>query len=216
MSTTRLFVVLVPAVSILAIMGFIIVSLKVPSTLLTRDVSAIAGLHPLTGMLSSMGILLWCVSGAVCAFSTILLRPAKFSSPESISIFQYLMCSAILSSYLMFDDLFLFHENLASEYFGINEKVIFIFLGGYVFLYLISFRKIILKTNIFYLFLALSFLAISVLIDSVFEPYLSRFGHWEYFIEDGFKWLGIVFWCSYFVETCFKFVTESKRMEKGE
>ncbi|WP_351077831.1 hypothetical protein, partial [Shewanella sp. CAL98-MNA-CIBAN-0140] len=53
----------------------------------------------------------------------------------------------------------------------------------------------------------LVFLGFSVVIDAILPPELWRLlGHWEYFIEDGAKWLGIVAWCSYFVNTSHQFL----------
>lgn len=67
--------------------------------------------------------------------------------------------------------------------------------------YLIAFRRIMLRTHFGMFLLALGFLATSVVIDALLEPWLSRLGHWEYLIEDGAKWLGIACWCSYYVRT---------------
>ena len=37
----------------------------------------------------------------------------------------FLLSSALLSAYLLFDDFFLFHEDLASRYLGLDENVVF-------------------------------------------------------------------------------------------
>ncbi len=206
-SVKQLLIIFLPVIAILVAIAVVSVLYQVPIPLFTRDISAIAGIHPLSGVLSNLGILLWCVAGSTCGFAAMILR-----SVEPRGSFIYLLSSAFLSAYLMLDDFFLFHEVLAKRYLGLDEKVIFVFLGIAVFAYLVSFRKIILQTNVIVLLLALVFLSVSVAADAIFEPWLSWLGQWEYFIEDGAKWLGIVFWCSYYVETSFQFVTKINNM----
>ena len=171
---------------------------------LTRDTAAIGGIHPISGMLSSLGILLWCTTVAVCIFSAIIIYTIK-----KTDIFWFLLNSAFLSMYLLFDDLFLFHEELVTMYLGIDENIIFAILGLAVMTYLIQYRLIILKTNFCLLLLALGLLSISVISDIILI--LFELDQWEYFIEDGFKWLGIACWCSYYTHSSFYFVMDSKK-----
>lgn len=191
---------LIPAIAILLAMAGVSVVYQVSIPSMTRDVAAIAGVHPLSGALSSLGILVWCTAAATCTFAAMLIRPVV--SKEEC---QFLLCSALLTTYLMLDDLFQFHEALAGRYLGLNEKVVYLLLGVAVFSYLASFREIILQTNFLVFALALAFLALSVVTDTILEPWLWRLDHWALFIEDGAKWLGIVCWCSYYVETSFRF-----------
>ena len=114
---------------------------------------------------------------------------------------------------MLFDDFFLFHEVL--EHFHIQEEspvfigekglyVLFMFIGGG---YLFVFRKIILSTRYIFLLLAFMFLGGMVLVDAVFPSYVYRtFGQWFYLIEDGLKWMGIVFWFSYYSNTSYSFL----------
>jgi hypothetical protein len=164
---------------------------------MTRDVTAIANVHPLSGILSNLGVILWCTAASICGFAAIILRDVK---PRGL--FWFLLSSSLLSAYLLLDDFLLFHEKLAPWYLGLSEKVIFAALGIVVFAYFIAFRRMILRTNFGTLFLALGFLTISVFIDVICEPWLRQLGHWTFFFEDGAKWLGIAFWCSYYVHTC--------------
>ncbi len=203
-SVKKLLVISLPAIAILAAIAVVVVVNQVHVLSLTRDIAAIAGVHPFTGVLSNLGILLWCATASTCAFAAIILR-----SIESRKNYLFLVTSAFLSAYLMFDDLFQFHECIADRCLGLNEKVIYVLLGISVFTYLVYFRKIILQTNVITLFLALVFLSLSVSIDAIFESWLAWTGHWVYFIEDGAKWIGIVFWSSYFIETAFQFVART-------
>jgi len=125
---------------------------------------------------------------------------------------RYLLSSALLSAYLLFDDCFLFHQ-LGSRYLGLSEKVLYTALGIAVSAYLIAFRRVIVRTNYAVLVLAIGFLTSSVAIDAILVPYLRRPDDWMYFFEDGAKWLGIVSWCSYYVHTSHKFLVNTFDMQ---
>lgn len=167
----------------------------------TSDVTAIAGLHPLSGMLSNLGIYFWCISATTSFFSAALLYATN--QREHLS---FLFSSALLSAYLMLDDAFLFHEDIAERIFGLNEKAVFVVLGLAVLAYLFRFNRVILQTNYLHLLAAFVFLSSSVTVDSILEPWVENLGDWEFLIEDGAKWLGIVSWCVYHTQTAFSFV----------
>ena len=205
--TRQLLITLVPAILILMVVATVSIFSQINITSFIRDVTAIANIHPLSGILSTLGILLWCVAASVSLFSAFILRNYGQSK-----IFKFLFISSLLSTYLMLDDAFLFHEVLAFKYFGIDEKIVLLTLGISVLAYLISFRQIILKTKYSVLLLAFSFLTISVLTDGILDPWFWSLGHWEYFIEDGAKWLGIASWCSYYVQTSYVFVINAHRL----
>lgn len=164
---------------------------------LTGDIAALAGIHPLSGCLSSLGVLLWCAAASISAFAAMTLRHVK---PRDT--FWFLLVSALLSGYLLFDDLFMFHEDLAQRYFHIPQNVVFVVLGIGATAYVVAFRRVILQTPFGHLALAVGFLGISIAIDAVFERrLLEALGHWEFLIEEGIKWVGLAYWCSYYVHT---------------
>jgi len=169
---------------------------KIPMSELTRDVTVIAKIHPISGVLSSLGILLWCATASICLFSAVALRKV-----ESNANYRFLLVSALLSMYLLFDDLFMFHETLAPNVLGLDQRVVILFLGLATFSYLIVFRSVILRTNYVILLLALGMLTLSVVIDAIPRQWMSGLGHWVYLLEDGTKWLGIAFWCGYYSDT---------------
>ncbi len=191
------------ATLVLAAIAAASITLDIRIAKFTSDVSTIANIHPFSGILSNLGIYLWCISASTCVFSAMILH-----SKNQTEHFWFLMCSALLSTYLMLDDAFLFHEFLLSRYFDISETVVFGILSTTVLAYLIVFTKVILKTQYISLVLAIAFLSLSVLIDTILGPLvwrLGHFGHWKIFLEDGPKWLGIVSWCIYYVQTSFRF-----------
>lgn len=173
---------------------------------MTRDVNAIANLHPLAGVLSNLGILLWCVAASIPLFAAAVIRNA---APKNKVWFLFF--SALLSGYLLFDDFFMFHEDLAYRYFGIDEIVVYAGIAISALIYFVAFRRtILLQTRFGVLVLALGFLATSVILD-VFEVWLiERIGvGTQFFLEDGAKWLGIASWCSYYVQTSYQFITST-------
>ncbi len=180
---------------------------QIPFAQLTGDPVALAEMHPLSGVLSNLGVILWCVATSICAFSATLLRTVGTKK-----LFLFLLYSSLLSAYLLFDDFFQFHEDISSS-IGLNQKVTYILLATAVITYLIYFKKILLQTNIIPFFIALAFLFLSVFIDTiVYKVFGSQLGDWLYFIEDGAKWIGIVFWCYYFYNTSYQFILKNIRI----
>lgn len=174
---------------------------NIPMDHLTGDPTAVAGIHPLTGVLSNLGIVLWCAAATACGLGARLV----FRKLEK-EIFLFLFCSFLLTSFLMLDDLFQFHEDLSST-IGLNQKVVYLVLGASVAAYLVRFRNVLLQTQIFPLLLAFNFLVISIIADTiVYKLFGDEMGQLLYFIEDGAKWIGIVFWCYYFVITSYQLI----------
>ena len=177
---------------------------QVPFTLMTSDPTAIAGIHPLSGVLSNLGIILWCFATSNCILAATIMR-----SIGTKKLFLFLLYSSLLSTFLMLDDLFQFHEDL-STMIGLNQKVIYVLLATAVITYLINFRKILIQTNIIPFIIALASLFLSIVLDTiVYKIFGSQLGDWLYFMEDGAKWIGIVFWCFYFSYTSFQLIMKN-------
>lgn len=203
-SAQRFYVTFVPAALVLAAIAVVSITLQVPMGSITGDVAAIAHIHPLSGFLSSLGILLWCTTASICLFAALLLRNAVASGT-----FWFLISSASLSTYLLLDDLFQVHESLAPNYLGLSELTIYGCLGLAICTYLVVFRRFLLSTDYAFFLAALGLLGASVAVDVVFEPWLGRLGDWEYFLEDGSKWLGTVAWCSYYCQVAFLLIVDN-------
>jgi len=201
LSLRWLAVTLVPSVAILAVVAAEGAIRHVPISTMTRDVTTLAELHPLTGALSNLGILLWCAAASICLFTAFAVR--NRASKEAL---RFLLFSALLSLYLLFDDFFLFHDSLAPWCLGVDERVVYGILGVAVLIYFVAFWRVMLRTEYVLLLIALCLLASSVFVDVTFERWQRRFGDWGFFFEDGAKWLGIACWCSYFVRTSFQYL----------
>ena len=195
-----------PIVILLLLVVFLSFKTGIPISKFTADPAAIAGINPFIGVVSNIGILFWCASASICFFSFALLQKTRIRGNFS----AFFLFSGFITSILLLDDLFLFHEeglNSLGIIFPnlpfISEKVIYFSYIMIVLLYFIRFRKIIIKTDFALLFLAFLFFGGSIIIDlfqiAVFDIFL---------FEDGFKLFGIVSWLGYFVIVCFQVVKQ--------
>ena len=201
LSLKYLLITLVLGAFVLTIVVIANVYYGINITSMTRDVTVLGAIHPFSGFVSSLGILLWCGTASISLLTAIICFSKKLKN-----VFEFFLSSAFLSTYLLLDDLFLFHEQSGS--IGLSEKIVFSFLGIAVALYLFVFKKIILKSNYLMLIISLSFLLISIIIDSI-QPYLWQKGNLHALLEDGTKWLGIVRWSSYHFRTSRKFLASN-------
>jgi hypothetical protein len=134
---------------------------------ITRDMAAIADMHPLMGVLSNFGVLLWSAAAFVSGFTALTLK--SYLQSEYL---YFLIWSTSLSAYLLLDDFFMIHEDIAPKHFGINQRFIFVLLAIFAIYYLVAFYKVILQTNYSLIFFALFFLGASVFVDVILEEWL--------------------------------------------
>lgn len=158
----------------------------IPVSNMTRDIAAIANVHPLTGVVSNLGVLLWCATAAICLFSSSLLRQ-QGARPQA----SFLLWAGLLTTGLLVDDFFMLHEFLAPVHFHLNEKVVLASYGCVTALYLLRHRRLILESSYWMLAAALVLFAVSVMFDLADGHGWSRLG------EDGCKLLGIATWLGY-------------------
>jgi hypothetical protein len=179
--------VLLLGIGLLGIIG------NVKIGMVTRDPIAIVGGHPFMGVLSNIGILFWCSSTAICFFCTAII----WKNEKKRSLVSFLFFSGLITSLLMIDDFFLFHDFVFPNYLHISEECIYIAYMITVSIFLILFRHTILQTDYIILCLSLVFFGLSILFD-IIPVYIS--GH--LLLEDGFKFFGIVSWMLYFIRVC--------------
>ena len=198
-----------PIVVLLFLVVFISFKTGIPIKKFTMDPAEIAEINPFMGAVSNIGILFWCASASICFFSFALLQKTRIRGNFS-AFFQF---SGFITSILLLDDLFLFHErhhlNSREIIFPnspapfIAENAIYFSYIMIVLFYLIRFRKIIIKTDFILLFLAFLLFGASIIIDSFPIPVFDI----DLF-EDVFKLFGIVSWFGYFVIVCFQVVKQ--------
>jgi hypothetical protein len=191
-SSSALAMTLLPALAMLLVVA--LAGRHVPVGSLTRDVTTTAGLPAYTGALSSLGILLWCATTAICLTGAWLRRT------------RMLLSAAAISGYMMLDDQFQLHEAVLPRLLGIGETAVYLLLAAAVLAHLLLYRAQILRSTPGWLFLSLALLGASVGADVMFEHLLApgqlaQLGQWSYFIEDGFKWLGICCWSRFHIGT---------------
>lgn len=206
---TLLLVLFFASIMLIAILIVNIVY-HVPFAKMTSDTASIGGIHPLSGVLSNLGIVVWCVAASCCALAAAVLR-----SRGPKNLYTFLLYSSLLSAFLMFDDLFQFHEDLSGD-IGLNQKVVYVLYGLSIVSYLIYFRRILLKTNVIPFLIALACLFSSIVVDTVvYKLFGDQLGDWLDFIEDGVKWIGIVFWCYYFFYTSYQFIIKNTEISNA-
>lgn len=169
---------------------------KIPFASFTADPAATFGFSPIYGYISNLGILMWSLCVSVCFFSAAVLNIRK----DQRGNVAFLTCFGILTSILMFDDLFMFHESVAPWYFNVPEKVVLAFYGIYATGCFYHFRKIIFTRESGLFALSVAALGMSVVIDQFSSRYYIP---GEYLFEDGLKFVGIASWLSYFVSYSF-------------
>jgi hypothetical protein len=200
-SCWQIILTFVPSLLILAGVTLAKVFFNVPISLLMRDPAAISGQSPLSGLISNLGSIGWFLSATICIFTT-----AALYGYSSKNIFYFFLFSGFLSIYLGLDDFFMFHDTLAPKYLGIKENYILFSIAICVLAYLAKFWKLILSMEYEFLVIALIFLFTSICIDVLLESLFTGYEDWVLLCEDGFKFLGIVSWFSYFAGTSYQLI----------
>ncbi|HEY9623612.1 MAG TPA: hypothetical protein V6C78_24860 [Crinalium sp.] len=181
---------------------------------LTRDPLAIVDKPFYFGAISQLGILVWCVGAASCLFGYIILKQLN---PREKEFPRFFLWAGLLTATLMLDDLFMGHEMIFPRYLHISEKIIYVFYAIAFSLFLISFRKTILKTNFWILALVFVFFGMSIISDAaelgrhILPPALLK-RDMHLLLEDGTKEFGILSWCTYFCITMVNRVCSSIRL----
>ena len=176
----------------------------------SRDMAVIHDLHPLAGMLSTLGVMLWCASAVASLVAGLAIRGA----PRRVRLF--LFASAALSAWLMVDDGFMVHEMIAPVHLHIGEKWVIAGLGIACALWLRCFGRLIAATRFGMLVLAFVFLGVSLGADLFVLPVLRVSEATGFIIEDGAKWMGIVCWFTYHLRTAVAILRGEIPMEASD
>ena len=164
----------------------------VPIKDLTRDPIAVFNGDAYIGFLSQSGIFLWAAAAAICLFTAYLITGRGGFAKHQ----KYLIISGLLTLLLGLDDIFLLHESFF-PFLGVPEEIILITYVLMILAWLIYFRSVILKTENTLLFSAFIFFGLSMTVD-VFSGNFPG----EFLVEDGAKFVGILFWLTYFFSVC--------------
>ncbi len=157
---------------------------------LTRDPTAVLQVSPFTGLLSNIGVLLWCAAAAVLLFSAALLHGKGAVRNELL----FFLSAAGITLAVLIDDLFRLHDYIFPYLLHIRGEVFYALYFLALSAFLGRFRGTLVKSGIFdRLAQALVFLGLSVVLDAFFDSGRP----WHFLIEDGFKFLGIVSWAAF-------------------
>lgn len=190
-----LYALYLPAFALLGGIVLLRVVYGIPMALFTRDAAQITGSAPFIGALSNLGILLWCTAAATALFAA-ALAGRRDGNGEAIG---FLRAGAALTVLLLFDDLFLLHDVVFPDYLHVSQLLVYVAYALAAAGFLLRFRRHILaRTDYPLLAIALAGFALSIGMDLVDEHILIP---GTYILEDGFKFLGIVGWCGYFVRS---------------
>ncbi len=182
-----------PVFELLAVV-FVSAFAAIPIERFTRDPADLAVQHPLWGVVSNLGILLWCTSATVCAFGSHALARREQRVTEGV---RHLRAATLCTGVLLLDDLFMVHDDLARRYLGFGESVVIVLLAAAVLAYFWRFGQQILAGEWGLMLFALACLFASLLVDQINDRGLLGKSSWRYFAEDAPKFLGIAAWCGY-------------------
>lgn len=195
---------LVTVIPVALIFIFFKLITKLSLDLLTRDPLVITNARFYIGMISNIGILLWCACASTCLFSSAILK--KYTRSREIS--KFLLFSGLLTSLLMLDDLFMIHEVVFPEYLRINEYFVYAIYLGIVVTFLVKNIRIIKRTEFLILLAATVFFGLSIMSDTIMSEI-------HIVIEDVFKILGITIWFIYFLRLCLQEVSSAIRLSSS-
>ncbi|MEM9090270.1 MAG: hypothetical protein AAGC93_16165 [Cyanobacteria bacterium P01_F01_bin.53] len=198
-----------------------------PIEYFTKDPATIAHHPEYYGSLSNIGVLLWNASAVVCFLGALQLRilgknwlekerlgknfdniNAKYRNAS-----YFLMGFGLLSTVLCLDDLFLLHESIIFNKFGLPEEAAFLAYAIALIFLLVRFRKILLKRSPIALGASLVLFAASIGTDKL-PPSALVSEQDLYLIEDGMKLLAIFLWLSYFAWVTLELMLDSLKLGK--
>ncbi|MEM6854679.1 MAG: hypothetical protein AAF593_09750 [Planctomycetota bacterium] len=181
----------------------------IPLGVLTRDVAAVARVHPLTGALSQIGLALWAAAAGVAGFNA--LRHWRHGGKRWIVRFHAAAC--VISAALLIDDAFMVHEHYGRLLFGLNEKVVLGILGGAVLVFLGVYRRFVLTNRALPLLICTClFFAVMLVVDQ-FQVAVGK-ANFRHLLEDGMKLLGIVGWLAWL--TCCGLILDGQTTRDDE
>lgn len=191
-----------PAGLIMLAVYLVSVHTDTPVWMFTRDPADITHSSPFIGVVSNISILLWCATAAICLFAFLALK-----TQDHGKIAVFFLFSGLITSLLLLDDLFLLHERIFPQYFHWRQRYIYVSYVSIVLVYLVAFRKIILKSNYIMLALALGFFLLSVVVDCIAAK-MGDFIPFSHLYEDGFKLFGLASWLGYYAQTALQAIMQ--------
>ena len=193
-SNIKIISTFVVGILVLVVIFFIGRINNIPYEVLTGDPANYYKFHPLSGILSNLGVLIWCATCAICLFAGIKINSVK----NNYSNGGFLVYAGILTFLLLIDDFFLLHDHM------LRQKPMYLFYGMALVYFVFKYFNILKEGHSYLFYTSVFFFFLSMAMDSILP---SR--GLEYFIEDGFKFLGILSWALFFITTSFKSISKN-------
>lgn len=174
----------------------------VPLERLFRDTIAVAEDYPgcchvYDGLISNLGILLWWTTATVTGFTALAVANLSSRTYEALAFAM----AAAFSAWLTLDDLFMLHESVL-PLTGLTQPMIYAVYGAIAVGYIGLSSRVVFAAAPRLMYLAILMLGVSVGVDVFADHNLGPMSDWlhanpraEVFLDDGFKFLGIGFWC---------------------
>ena len=189
---------------------------------LTRDPAQLSDRHPLVGVVSNVGAILWSVAVGMCLLTWWVPReadrpimsrtsdrpaaPARTAPTRLAPPADFFLWSGLVGAMLLLDDMFLLHDVLLPEHLGISEYVAFALYAAVFLGYAWRFRHAVIdRTPWPVLAAALALGAGSVALDIYEYGQLMATGQRMpglTLVEDGLKFAAISTWVTYYGMTC--------------
>ena len=181
-----------PALSLLLVVVALAATTRVRLADLLPDLAAIAEVEPLTGAVSSLGVLLWAAAAgvALAGATSAGVEPAR----------RRALCEfGLLTALLTTDDQFLLHEDLLPR-LGVPQPLVILALGAVSAGVLLRARGVLLaRPDAVVLGLALALLTGAAAVDLAQEHLPVAWSAERLLLEDGLKLCGICVWLRYAV-----------------
>jgi hypothetical protein len=161
----------------------------------TRDPATLTNSNPFFGVLSSVGVLFWAATAAICFFCSVLVGRMRADRGAA----RFLLGAGLITTLLLLDDLFMFHEYVFPQFLHFGEKITLLGYAVIIGMFLWSSRQRLWRTDYALLLLAFGLLGFSVISDNIFN---SDNENWGYLVEDGPKLFGIIAWFTYWSGVC--------------
>jgi len=162
---------------------------------------------PYFGLLSNLGILLWCVSTIVSLFAFFQVYNAR----EELEPAAFLLYAGILTGALLMDDLFQGHEIVYPKAFHISEAFSGMIYALFTASYILIFRDYALQADPKILCLGIIFLALSLTMDMLekIDGLFEFNGVFHRVAEYGSKFVGIGAWAVFHIRVAWLMTSES-------
>ncbi|HWR99811.1 MAG TPA: hypothetical protein VN249_04300 [Prolixibacteraceae bacterium] len=196
-SLAALVKIFLPGILVITVAGICHQIFQIPFNVYTRDPIQTLGGKPYVGIISSIGILLWCATATILFFSSVL----AYNQGSPGEFVRFLLYSGAFTAFMLMDDMFLLHDVIFPEYLNISENYFYLAYGLILVTFLLLYSKILLKTDYILLILAFGFFVLSAGMDVFTAMVVELPG--EYFFEDSFKLLGVISWFAFFSRTSY-------------